>query len=246
MKHLNLYIISIIFIILPAVNAVAQKKNSPKKESIAKPLPQKTKPDNQQQPKEPALLQPEKKDEKKDSQPKTERAASIRINIVLKVLNPDKVRTAIKNEALNLNGYPAYMGDSSIMIKIKPEKLEQALSLFTAHGVVIEKDLDRRDLTMEIAQLEGSLSSKEEILKKMRTFFDSSDLNSTLDIERNMNQIVNEIENIKGSLRVLKDSAKWSVIDIFFQFRERENIRYVSSPFNWLNSANTEDFLENF
>ncbi|MBN2804120.1 MAG: DUF4349 domain-containing protein [Deltaproteobacteria bacterium] len=193
-------------------------------------------------------LETPKTDLTKSSTPKEDdtRKTAVRVSIILKVLNPADSQNNIKQNALNIGGFASYMSDNSIIIKIPPKKLNEAISKIELEGTVLTKNLNRQDITMDIAQLNASLVSKEEILTKLRTFFDSADLESTLDIEQNMFQIVNEIENIKGQLRLLKDQSDWNVIDISFQFRERESVNNMTSPFTWLNSANVTDFLENF
>ncbi len=132
------------------------------------------------------------------------------------------------------------------MLKLPPDRLTQAIEEFGALGIVIEKSISRTDVTRDVANLEGSLRSKMDILAKLRTFFDNTDLSSTLQIEQSMNQLVSEIESIKGALRLLRDQSGWAVVDISFQFRERDKVLYVSSPFDWLNTANLDRFLEEF
>jgi hypothetical protein len=99
-------------------------------------------------------------------------------------------------------------------------------------GIVVEKNLERSDLTQSIAELKGRLKSKQEILSRMRSFFDDSDATATLAIEQTLTGLVIEIEQVRGALRVFGDRADWAVLDISFQFRERDRVVYVSSPFD--------------
>ncbi|MBN2714759.1 MAG: DUF4349 domain-containing protein [Deltaproteobacteria bacterium] len=174
------------------------------------------------------------------------RLESIKTTMVLKVINPDDARNAIKKMAAEMGGYATHLNDSSITLKIPPAKMADALVDFARQGIVVEKTIVRQDLTLEIAQLEGKLSSQKEILTKLREFFDDSDFAATLDIERSMSGLVREIESVKGRLRFLKEQSQWAVVQIFFKFRERERVLYVASPFDWLNSANLNAFLEEF
>jgi hypothetical protein len=175
-----------------------------------------------------------------------QRLESVQTTMVLKVINADTARNHIKKSATSLGGYATHLNDTSITLKIPPNKLTEAIALFAAQGIVIQKTIERQDLTMEIAQLEGKLTSQMEILTKLRGFFDGSDLAATLDIERSMARLVNEIESVKGRLRYLKEQARWSLLVIHFNFHERDKVLYVASPFEWLNSANLESFLEEF
>ena len=174
------------------------------------------------------------------------RLESIKTMLVIKVINPDDTRTAIKKLAVEMGGYATHLNDTSITLKLPPKKMSDAIDAFSKQGIVVEKSIERQDLTLEIAQLEGKLNSQMDILKKLRGFFDDSDFSDTLDIERSMARLVREIEGVKGRLRFLKEQSHWAVVQVFFRFRERERVMYVASPFEWLNGANLDAFLEEF
>ena len=174
------------------------------------------------------------------------RLESVHAQMVLKVINPDEARGTIKKVAQEMGGYATHLNDNAITLKIAQGKLADAINEFSKQGIVVTKTIKRKDLTLEIAQLEGKLMSQLEILKKLRGFFDDSDFAATLDIERSMSSLVNEIESVKGRLRYLKEQSKWAVIEVNFRFRERERVMYVASPFEWLNGANLDAFLEEF
>lgn len=177
---------------------------------------------------------------------KKERLTAIHSTLLLKVINPDKARAALKQTAEKIGGHATEILDTRIILKIPPAKLSEALETFLAEGILVKKTIEREDLTLKITQLTGKLNSQIEILKKLRSFFDDSDFSATLQIERSMHNLVQEIEFVKGQLRYLHDQTQWSVVEIDFRFKKRDNVIYVSSPFQWLNTANLATFLENF
>ena len=166
--------------------------------------------------------------------------------MILKVVNPRDARVELEKLAEERGGHPILVTDSSISIKLPPAKLSEFIETASTHGLVVEKTLERADLTQEIAQLEGQLSSKQKVLARLRSFFDDSNVEATLRIEQNMTALVSEIESVKGRLRVLRDRSKWAVVEISFRFRERDKIIYVHSPFEWLNTVNLDEFLGEF
>ncbi len=183
----------------------------------------------------------EKKDEPLDS-----RRTALVSRMLLKVINPVDARTVISEEAAKIGGFPILVTDSEIYLKVPPRKMSAMLEVAAKEGLVVEKSLDRKDLTQEISQLEGQLKSKRKILAKLRGFFDDSNVQATLRIEQTMTDLVTEIERVKGQLRVARDRAQWAVIEISFEFRQRDRIIYVNSPFEWLNTVNLDHFLEEF
>ena len=205
-----------------------------------KPAKVGTKPDPTE---EAAATEPveEKKDEPLDG-----RRTALVSRMLLKVINPVDARTVLSEEAAKIGGFPILVTDSEIYLKVPPRKMSAMLEVAAKEGLVVEKSLDRKDLTQEIAQLEGQLKSKRKILAKLRGFFDDSNVQATLRIEQTMTDLVTEIERVKGQLRVARDRAQWAVIEIYFEFRQRDRIIYVNSPFEWLNTVNLDHFLEEF
>lgn len=166
--------------------------------------------------------------------------------MLLKVVNPDDARAVLEKKTAELGGFATLVEDAALSVKIPPGKLSEAIAFASSQGLVIEKTLERADLTQEIARLEGQLESKRETLARLRGFFDDSNAEATLRIEQTMTAIVAEIEQVKGQLRVAEERAKWAVVEISFEFRERDRIIYVSSPFEWLNSVGLTRFQEEF
>lgn len=174
------------------------------------------------------------------------RATALTAKVVLKVIHIDQVRKKILDATGKAGGFRVLVTDTHLRLKVPHEKLSELLESLGDHGLVMNKTIDRKDLTQEIAQLKGALRSKQEIFARLEKLVDRSDLVSTLNIEKTMSDLVGEIEQTKGRLMLLKEQALWAVIDLSFQFRARQEIVYVNSPFKWLNSVDLTSFVEEF
>ncbi len=174
------------------------------------------------------------------------RLNSLAASMVLKVVHVEDVRKKIIEDAQKAGGFKVLVTDTQLLIKIPPRKLSEMMDAIGTQGLVMKKTIERKDLTQEIAQLQGALRSKQEMFTRLEKLIDQSDLASTLNIEKTMGELVGEIEQTKGILTVKKDQARWAVINISFQFRARQEIVYVSSPFDWLNSVDLTRFVEEF
>lgn len=174
------------------------------------------------------------------------RATASTARITLKVVHPDEVRRGLLAAAEPLGGFPVLVEDRRLILKVPPDALAQMVEKATAAGLVMEKTLERADLTGEIAQLRALLRSKEEIFRKLRTLVDDADAQATLRIEKTMSALVAEMEGINGKLRVEQARARHAVVDISFQFRQRQRIVYVRSPFEWLNTVDLGQFDARF
>jgi hypothetical protein len=166
--------------------------------------------------------------------------------ITLKVLNPTDTRKKLEQELKALGGFPVTVTDSALELKVPPAQLSVLLERIAAEGLVVDKALQREDLTLGVAKLSGQLKSKRAILAELRSFFDSSDVTATLHIESSMTELVEELESVKGALRVLHERSQWAIVHVNFEFKERQSIVSVASPFEWLNTVTLDRFLEAF
>ncbi len=174
------------------------------------------------------------------------RQTALTAHIVLKVVHPDEVRRDTLGDVAKLGGFPVLVTEQQLVLKVPPAKLDEALATIAGRGAVLEKTMERNDLTLAIAQLEAQLRSKAEIFGRLRKLLDDSDVNATLQIERDMSQLVMEMESLKGQLRVQRERAAWALIDLAFNFRERDRLVYVYSPFEWINTVDLHRFLGAF
>jgi hypothetical protein len=178
--------------------------------------------------------------------PASARRTALVSRMVLKVVNPDDARAKLAAAVREAGGFPVLVADDRLEVKVPPEKLDAFLQQVGAEGLVLEKTLERQDLTLEIAQLDGQLEAKRAVLAKLRGFFDDSGVQGTLRIEQTMTELVTEIEQVKGRLRVLEDRARFAFVEISFRFKQRDRLIYVHSPFEWLNTVNLDRFLGEF
>ncbi|MSP93435.1 MAG: DUF4349 domain-containing protein [Myxococcales bacterium] len=175
-----------------------------------------------------------------------ERLAALQASVTLKVVHPDAVRAAVIAKTRELGGFPTLVSDGELQLKVPPTALPAILEHLCAAGIVLEKSLNRADRTEAIAQLDAKVRSKHEIFQRLRSFIDDSNVSATLRIERSMTQLVGELEALKGEAEVERESVRWAVVRTAFQFHREGRLRYVRSPFEWLNSVELGRFLAGF
>jgi hypothetical protein len=178
--------------------------------------------------------------------PDAARATAAKAELVLKVVHPDDARKAIIARAEAAGGHVALATNERLTLKVPPASVTDLMAVAASRGIVLERSLTREDVTEPIAELEGRQRSKEEMLARLRPLLKDSSTAATLDVERTMTTIVEELEAAKGQLRVLRDRARFAVLDISFQFHRKERIERTHSPFEWLNSVDLDQFLGGF
>lgn len=184
--------------------------------------------------------------QKKKQQPQASRLESLVWRATVKVVNPDDARMLLKKEAEALGGFLIFFNRNSVSLKVPPSTLTAFTEKVGKMGTVLVRTMKREDLTLRIAELEGKLKSKREVFERTRKFLDSSDVSAALEVEQSMTDLLMEIEELQGTLRVLRDKVAFAVVEVSFEFRDRDKIVYVRSPFKWLNTVALDLFIEEF
>jgi len=108
---------------------------------------------------------------------------------------------------------------------------------------VIEVSLQAVDLRESILGIQSGIQSREEILQKNLSFIDQADVSGTLAIEREIMQLLSEIENLKGRLRKLTVDRAFARADVSLRFMERSLPTDIPSSFGWINSIDFYEFM---
>ena len=174
------------------------------------------------------------------------RLTALSSTVHLLVNNPQEKRQVIQEKITGLGGFVVFMTDQQLRLKLPPGKLSEALTLAMAEGEVVDRTLERSDLTAFIADLQARLRTRQKVYTKLRAFFDQADVEGTAQIEREMNDLILEIEGLKGQLRVAQERASWALLEINFRFRQRDRIHCRTSPFEWLNTVSLGRLVREF
>lgn len=174
------------------------------------------------------------------------RPVALTARVVLKVVHPKEVQHKLLDELKKLGGYPSAVTEDSLTLRVPPESLNGFVDMACENGWPLDKKLERQDLGQAVAQLEGSISAKREILAKLQGFFDKADVETTVQTERKMTSLVEQLESLQGELRYLRDRARLAVVVFDFRSRRQGRLEYQRSSFDWINTANLNYFLEEF
>jgi hypothetical protein len=58
-----------------------------------------------------------------------------------------------------------------------------------------------------------------------------------------MTNLVSELESLRGQLEAEREAVRHAVIQVSFQFHRAGRVKYVRSPFEWLNGVDLDRFL---
>lgn len=109
---------------------------------------------------------------------------------------------------------------ASLGIRIPSESLEKALEEISALGRVKSRSISGQDVTAEFQDLQLRLDSKEKLLLKLRELLAKAENTGTaLEVEKEINRVTLELEQIKGQLLYYKDQLALSTVSIEIEKR---------------------------
>jgi hypothetical protein len=100
------------------------------------------------------------------------------------------------------------------------------------------------DVRNEILFLRSSIESREEILEENLRYLDNTDVSGTLAVEKEVMEILKELEEMKGRLKVLNQNRRFAYAEIDLQFQSQSLPDDVPSSFPWLNSMDLYSLLQ--
>lgn len=156
-----------------------------------------------------------------------------------------KALEAAERLARDSKGYLVRQGDQSITFRIPAEHFQTVLGEVLKLGDVIHRDVQARDVTDEFFDVQ----TRTRTLEAMRNRFEellrrAQNVQEALAVERELGRVVDEIERLKGRLKLLRELIAFSTITIEFRPRVVESLKSdVQLPFPWLKSLSLSHLL---
>ncbi len=172
---------------------------------------------------------------------------AIQNSVVLKVNDREKTADAIVGLVDEVGGYFSNRTDSSLTLKVPADSAQKVLAFIEQSGIIVERNYNARDIGYPLEEMRARLSSREEVLKRYFSVISTATVNAVVTVEREMTSLVQEIESLKGRLRLLEHQLAFSEIRVDFQFRDRRPpLKTGNSNFQWLNTVNLADLIQEF
>lgn len=168
-----------------------------------------------------------------------------RVYATILVADPEETAGEIISWAEQHNGYFLYNSPDRVVIRFPVEHTGSFRPfLETSSEYLFEYSSDAQDFREEIVLLQSGIRSREEILEKNLSFIDKADVKGTLEIEREVMQLLSEIEGLKGRLNRLLQDIRYSYGEVSLSFQNTSIPHTLSSSFNWINSVDFYSFVQ--
>lgn len=151
---------------------------------------------------------------------------------------------AIEKIAREHNGYLAAKKDREIIIRVPRAEFENAVSQVDKVGDVLHRDVAALDVTDEHVDLEIRIKNARAMQKHLTELLARANVKESLEIEKELGRVTEELERLEGRLKLLNDRIAFSTIAVTFEARGQAlQTQRVRLPFPWLGTLNLPTLL---
>lgn len=154
---------------------------------------------------------------------------------------------ATQKLADEVGGYMLTMSANTITIRVPAKQFFPVLERLKALGQTLSKNISAQDVTDEYTDLQLRLKNAEALRDRLVAILEkAANVKDTLEVERELNRVREEIERIKGRIAQLDKLIAFSTIEVSFtQSQDRPaKIRRPETPFPWLDRLGVETVLD--
>ena len=145
--------------------------------------------------------------------------------IRLIVRKTDSLSQKLKEIAVKYDGYLLSAGSDEITIRVKADKLENAISDIEKEGKVDYKDISGEDVTELFSDYEIRLDNAMKARKRYLELLEkAANVSEALEVEKELERLNNEIELIKGKLKLMEHLVSYSTIRVGYQEKVKPGI----------------------
>lgn len=143
-------------------------------------------------------------------------------NISLEIENLPESISKVEEWVSNYDGYISTSSNSEknawFNIKIPSTKFDDAINSVCSLGKVLNHLENTEDVSEQYYDLESRLQNKKTMKSKLENYLkNAKDIKDLLEIERELNSVISEIDSMEGRLKRLSNQVEYSTITINLQ-----------------------------
>lgn len=147
----------------------------------------------------------------------------------------------------DVGGYMDALSAGAITMRVPAAKFFAVLDDVRKLGQVVSRDIKAQDVTDEYTDLHLRLKNAEATRDRLLAILEKAQtVKDTLEVERELSRVREEIERLKGRLTVLDRQSAFSTITINFERPMPTETRRTRppTPFAWLDALGVEHVLQ--
>ena len=172
-------------------------------------------------------------------------AMHISARLTINVQQPEERIDEMIALAQSKGGYYSSCSARDVHFKIPPKEVDAFLAELKETGVLSEFDYSTRAIETDLDNTRARIQAREGMITQYMTVLKTARLEAIVMVEREVLNLISQIENLKGRLRKLEHQAEYADINVSLRFRDRRApINNGSSPFEWINRLNFDELID--
>ena len=170
-----------------------------------------------------------------------ERKLIKRGNVNIEVQNLKNAQESVEKWCKDFGGYIESFSENTnsanFNLRIPSVKFDEALNSVGEFGTVKSKNISTQDVSEQFYDLQGRLATKKIMQERLQKYLSQAkDVKDMLQIEKELNNTISEIESMEGRMKRLSGQIEFSSVNIFLELPYRTS----DEGFVW------PDFLQGF
>lgn len=167
--------------------------------------------------------------------------------LVLKTADPQAAGDTLVEKTRELGGYFSNRNDLSLTFKVPAKKADQLVAFVESMGTVIDRNYSAVDVGQALAEAKTRLRSRQDVYKRYFSVLRTAKAKAVVSVEREITSLIQEIEQLQGTLKLLEHQLALTEIEVHFRFPDRRPpLKTGNSSFAWLNTVNLSDLIQGF
>ena len=167
------------------------------------------------------------------------------IEATVLVVDPDKAAESLELWVEQTGGYTLLKSSDQVILRLPFERIPQLrATLRELSEDILEISPQSQDLREQILEAQAKINSREEVLRQSLALLDQADVQGTLAIEKEILTLIDEIEQLKGTLQKLNIDRTFSRAEISLRYLEQTLPEKIPSSFDWINSVDFYSFID--
>jgi hypothetical protein len=135
---------------------------------------------------------------------------------------------------------------ATFTLRVPAERFDTTLARLATLGRVLDRKIGAADVTDEHRDFELRLANAEQVRARLAALLEKAkDVKETLEVERELARVTEEIERLKGKLKQMADAVAVSTIVVALQRAPTAAaVRAPRFPFAWVRRLGVDDLLE--
>ena len=134
-----------------------------------------------------------------------------------------------------------------ITFRVDPKEFDATIAELEALGEVTSRNINSKDITEQYTDVELRLETANSSRQRLMTLLEKATATKdVIEIERDLRRLTEEIETMKGRLRVLSDQIDLATITVHLEEKFLDQApapRRTSTPYAWMNETGIDQTL---